>query len=132
MRLLVRLAFWLGVVFVYLPTGSEQSVKQVSAKPASPTNGEWIDVNRLCAGRREACAAVSQAVTSLGEKAQAGSKAIYGLIGERLARETTGSLGTKSSSSRSQQSQDTLKSADLMPAWRNPDRRDEAAAKRPL
>jgi hypothetical protein len=155
MFFLLRMAFWLGVVLVLLPSGSSQRADQVSevrtSEAISAATATVQDLRGFCTRQPDACTIGSQVAVSLGYRAQAGAKMLYDFLTETLAPRDTGSLprsGTtrgsiakstfeKSASARSgtdksasePASQDTLSPADLTPAWRGPQPHKDA--KRP-
>jgi hypothetical protein len=141
MFFLLRMAFWLGVVLVLLPSGSTSrgpSVSDVGAANAiSAASATVSDLRGFCSRQPDACTVGSQVATALGYKAQAGAKMLYEVLTEALAPRETGSVagGTtreaaaKSGSDNSPSdrgSQDTLTSTDLIPAWRGPQPRKDA------
>src|SRR5262245_51202064 len=123
MWFLLRMTFWLGLVLVLLPNvGSQSGPKsQINAIEALLAAKELVtDIQHICERRREACAVGSQATVTLGERAQAGAKILYGLLGDKFA-----SFGRKpgqaaAPTSPRTQLQDTLRSTDLSPPWRAP------------
>ena len=140
MFFLLRMAFWLGVVLVLLPSGASQrsaSTNEVGASDAlSAASATVSDLKGFCTRQPDACTVGSQVATAIGYKAQAGAKMLYEVLTEALAPRDTGSLASgtgrrdggaksvleKSSSERA--SQNTLTPADLAPAWRGPPRKD--------
>ena len=139
MFFLLRMAFWLGLVLILLPSGSAQPTPATAVgatdaiSAASATVG---DLRQFCTRQPDACTVGSQVATALGYKAQAGAKMLYDFLTESLAPKETGSLGIgnvphsgksaidKSSAPRS--SQNTLLPADLAPAWHPPMARKDA------
>jgi hypothetical protein len=121
MMFLLRTAFWIGVVLALLPTfGPKQSAPAAgfgateAVTAASATFGDMI---QFCNRQPEACAAGAQFASAFGQRAEAGAKMLYEIVGEKLAKsaadtDTTASL-----------SQNTLTSADLAPVWRGPHRK---------
>src|SRR3981081_3386937 len=98
MFFLIRMAFWLSVVLVLLPSGG---AKQNAAEPgaeigaveavsaASATVG---DMRQFCTRQPEACALGSQAAVAFGQRAQAGAQMGYELTNQRTnTRETRSS-----------------------------------------
>lgn len=125
MWFLVRVAFWLGLVLVLLPSGGSQPLptSQVSAGDAlSAAKAAVSDMQQFCERQRDACAVGSQAAVTLGQRAQAGAKILYEFLHERFGAEdnalarTTGSVPLPLA----KPSQHTLRPADLSPAWRGP------------
>jgi len=136
MFFLLRMAFWLSVVLVLLPSGGSQQRTATTAAPSaelgametlSAASATVSDMRHFCARQPEACAVGSQAAVAIGQRAQAGAKMVYDFISERGAPRDTGSVTTKprqvaAQAAPSARSQDTLTAADLVPAWRGPRR----------
>src|SRR5215471_8920582 len=134
MFFLLRMAFWLSVVLVLLPSGGSQ--QRIATAPSAELGAmETIsaafatvsDMRGFCTRQPDACAVGSQAAVAIGQRAQAGAKMVYDFISERAAPRDTGSITTKPRQVASQvapaaKSQDTLTAADLVPAWRGPRR----------
>jgi hypothetical protein len=136
MFFLLRMAFWLGVVLVLLPSGSAQHVAQSGdvgpSGAISAASATVQDMRGFCTRQPDACTVGSQVAVSLGYRAQAGAKMLYEFLTEALAPKETSALphGTaprgsvakvepvKSSPDRA--SQNTLSPADLAPAWHGP------------
>lgn len=132
MFFLLRMAFWLGLVLILLPSGSSKR-----AAPASEINASQAisaasatvgDLRQFCIRQPDACTVGSHVATELGYKAQAGAKMIYDFLTEALASKdatkgaskeapkVTGSLTRGVDNT----PQNTLTPADLVPAWRAP------------
>ncbi|MGD0025152.1 MAG: DUF5330 domain-containing protein [Xanthobacteraceae bacterium] len=136
MFFLLRMAFWLGVVLILLPSGSGQrgpSTSDVGASNAlSAASATVHDLKGFCTREPDACTVGSQVATAIGYKAQAGAKMLYDFLTEALAPRETGSLADgagKSALGKSpvqRASQNTLTPADLNPAWRGPPVRTDA------
>jgi hypothetical protein len=136
MFFLLRMAFWLGLVLVLLPSGSVQpnaSRTEVGASEAlSAASATVGDLRGFCTRQPDACTVGSQVATAIGYKAQAGAKMLYDFLSEALAPRETGSLTngtprggssakpTPEKSPPERTSQNTLTPADLAPAWRGP------------
>ena len=139
MRFLFRVAFWLSVVVILLPTSPSKQAAPAqqlsSAEAMSAASAAMSDMRQFCGRQPEACAVGSQALTAFGYKAQAGAKMLYEFLSDQLgaddagrgksAPETTGSTGGAKTS------QNTLTPADLAPVWRGPPPRREAETRRP-
>jgi hypothetical protein len=124
MMFLLRTAFWIGVVLALLPTfGPKQSAPAAAfgateaVTAASATFGDMI---QFCNRQPEACAAGAQFASAFGQRAEAGAKMLYGIVGEKLAKANGAADAADTTSSLSQ---NTLTSADLAPAWRGPHRK---------
>src|SRR3974390_472783 len=131
MFFLLRMAFWLGLVLVLLPSGSSQQIPQseVGASDAiSAASATVGDLRQFCTRQPDACTVGSHVATSLGYKAQAGAKMLYDFLTETLASKDTSSAGGGSHGIRSvvdkttpdKGSQNTLTPADLALPWRGP------------
>jgi uncharacterized protein DUF5330 len=132
MFFLLRMAFWLGLVLILLPSGSSEQAapaNQVNASEAiSAASATVGDLRQFCTRQPDACTVGSHVATELGYKAQAGAKMLYDFLTETMASKrgakdssrdspkVTGSLG----SGPGKASQNTLTPADLVPAWRGP------------
>ena len=136
MFFLLRMAFWLGVVLILLPSGSAQHAAQTNdigtSGAISAASATVQDMRGFCTRQPDACTVGSQVAVSLGYRAQAGAKMLYDFLTEALAPKETGALPhgatprgsvakaepVKSSPDRA--SQNTLTPADLAPAWHAP------------
>ncbi len=96
MFFLLRLAFWLGVVLLLLPTGGTQqnaAANNVSASQAiSAASATVGDLRGFCARQPDACSVGSQVATTLGYRAQAGAKMLYDVLSDALAPQETGTI----------------------------------------
>ena len=135
MFFLLRMAFWLGIVLVLLPSGAAPrgaSTSEIGASDAiSAASATVSDLKGFCSRQPDACTVGSHVATAIGYKAQAGAKVLYDFLTEALAPKDTGALahGTapRSGAARVEpvkasvdRSQNTLTPADLAPAWRGP------------
>ncbi len=137
MFFLLRMAFWLSIVLILLPSGSAQrdsSATQVGASDAiSAASATVGDLRQFCTRQPDACTVGSQVATTIGYRAQAGAKMLYDFLTEALAPHATGSLtsgtsqrGSTGKAALEKASQDTLTPADLAPVWRGPSARKDA------
>jgi len=144
MFFLLRMAFWLSVVLVLLPSGgprqsaSTPSAEIGAADAVSAASATIDDMRHFCTRQPEACAIGSQAAVAFGQRAQAGAKMVYDLVNERTAPRVTGSIADKASrpetpvakvaseksagdkTARDKSVHDTLTASDTAPAWRGP------------
>jgi hypothetical protein len=124
MMFLLRTAFWLAVVLALLPSfgpkASAPAATGVEATEAVTAASETLgDMIGFCSRQPNACAAGVHLASALGQRAQAGAKMLYGMVGEKLAKaEGAVEDGAPASTADVKVSQNTLTSADLMPAWR--------------
>ncbi|MEA2984747.1 MAG: hypothetical protein QOD94_1001, partial [Alphaproteobacteria bacterium] len=97
MRFLLRLAFWLGVVLVVLPSAGTQTAPkvEVSAGDAfSAARAAVSDAQKFCERQPDACVFGSQAAVAIGQRAQAGAKMLYEFLNEQLGPSDTGPATT--------------------------------------
>jgi hypothetical protein len=130
MFLLLRIAFWLGVVLILLPgvPRHDASKDAVGAADAfSAASATVHDLKGFCGREPDACTVGSEVATSMGQRAQAGAKMLYDFLTEALAAHDSGSRSAEpaksalgKSSSQQRASQNTLSPADLVPTWRGP------------
>ncbi len=139
MFFLLRMAFWLTVVCVLLPSGGGKPTTpdaQIDAVQAASLAGAAVsDVRGFCDRQPDACVVGGKVAVALGHKAEAGARTIYEFISARLndkqapAEKTAGKAIPASAASHG-----TLTRADMQPAWHTPvplPPRREARATRP-
>ena len=145
MFFLLRMAFWLSIVLILLPTGTSQQVpaNSVGATDAiSAASATVGDLRQFCTRQPDACTVGSHVATVLGYKAQAGAKMLYGFLTDSMATKdggkdsgsptgTAGHFGkadldkpAMDPAAFNRASQNTLNSTDLAPAWRGPARKE--------
>ena len=87
MMFLFKTVFWLGLVLVLLPTGSNKqptNVPQVNAAEATTAATQAVaDLSQFCTRRPDSCAVGSQVATILARRAQEGAIMVYEFITER-------------------------------------------------
>jgi Family of unknown function (DUF5330) len=127
MFFLLRVAFWLSIVVILLPSGTtsrnESGRTPVGAAEAlGAAQAAVEDARGFCGRRPDACEAGSQAFHAFGQKAQNGARLLYEFLSDRFAdaparkeREETGSVARPG--------RHTLTAEDAAPAWRGPESR---------
>jgi hypothetical protein len=127
MMFLLRTVFWMAIVLALLPSfGPKASTPAATGleatdavTAASQTFGDMI---QFCSRQPKACEAGVHLASAIGQRAQAGAKMLYGMVGEKFAKtETTTDEIAVSPSTRADDlkvSQNNLTSADLAPVWR--------------
>jgi hypothetical protein len=134
MRFLLKLAFWLTIVILLLPSDRSQqraSAPQIGTSEAVSASGAVVaDVRQFCARQPDACAVGSQALVEFGHKAQAGAKMLYDFLGEKVAQEPA-RANPEQVVGAHKPSQNTLTPADLALPWRGPQPRRNADARHP-
>ncbi len=139
MRFLLRMAFWLTVVLVLLPSGGSQPAPKVDVSAIDAMSAAKADRHRHASVLRaaaRACAVGSQAAVAIGHRAQAGAKMLYEFLNEHLGPHDTGAVASTATGKAvplppARPSQHTLTPADLAPAWRGPQPHKEARGNRP-
>jgi hypothetical protein len=133
-RFFLRMAFWLTVVLVLLPSGGSQPTPKsnVSAIDAmSAAKATVTDMSSFCARQAEACTVGSQAAVAIGHRAQAGAKLLYEYLNDHLGSQddsgpTASARGKGVPLPAPRPSQHTLSPGDLTPPWRGPHPRKDA------
>ena len=131
MKFLVKTAFWLTIVLILLPSGSNKDAQtsndpQISASEAvSAASAAVTDMRGFCARQPDACTVGSQVGVALAHKAQAGAKMVYDFLNEKM-REPRTATANNTGSIGGNASQHTLTPTDLAPAWRAPAPRKDA------
>jgi Family of unknown function (DUF5330) len=136
MFFLLRMAFWLSVVCVLLPSGTQTPAdSNIDAKAAvSAASAAVSDVRGFCDRQPDACVAGGKIAVAIGHKAEAGARTIYDFITTKLSERSAPAEKTAKPSAASTPDQGTLTASDLQPEWRAPvplPPRREARATRP-
>ncbi len=122
MFFLLRVAFWLSIVLVLLPSGDyrpkDQAPQIGAADAVNAASAAVSDLSGFCGRQPDACQVGGQAAIAFGQRAQAGARYLFDMLTDRLAPAQTGSIGRADGAS--VPSQHTLKPADLDPEWRAP------------
>jgi hypothetical protein len=122
MFFLLRMAFWLGLVLVLLPTEKtpeSEKLPQIGASEAvSAATGVVSDMSQFCVRQPAACEIGGQAATVIGHRAQAGARKVYQMITDKK-NDTTGSIGGGHEVDANAPT-DTLTPDDLKTDWRGP------------
>src|SRR5262245_24106673 len=122
MRFLLRMAFWLTVVLVLLPSAGSQPSPKVSVgalEAMTAAKATVSDMQSFCERQPDACTVGSQAAAAIGHRAQAGAKILYDYLSEHFGPADGAPATvppTDKSRSPPRSSQHTLSPADLTPA----------------
>lgn len=123
MFFLLRLAFWIGVVLVFLPresTPDSEKLPQIGASEAvSAASAAVSDFSQFCKRQPAACEVGEQAATVIGHRAQEGARKLYQIITEKRG-EPTGAIGSADAPDPSLAPRDTLTAEDLKIDWKLP------------
>jgi hypothetical protein len=121
MFFLLRVAFWLSIVLVLLPSGDYrpkgQEPKIGAADAVNAATAAVSDLSGFCGRQPEACEVGGQAAVAFGQRAQAGARYLFDILQDKLAPAETGSIAQ---AGKPLPSQHTLTPADLKPEWRAP------------
>jgi hypothetical protein len=140
MFFLLRMAFWLTVVCVLLPSGggsnSTSPDAQIDATQAASLAGAAVsDVRGFCDRQPDACVVGGKVAVAIGHKAEAGARTIFEFITAKLNEKSAPAerAGAKLDPAFSA-GKGTLSAGDMAPAWHAPvplPPRREARAARP-
>ncbi len=87
MFFLMRMAFWLGLVLVLLPTDKtpeSEKLPQIGATEAvTAATAAVSDMSQFCTRQPAACNIGGQAATVIGQRAQSGARKVYEFITEK-------------------------------------------------
>jgi hypothetical protein len=138
MFFLLRMAFWLTVVCVLLPSGTKSTSPDanVDAKQAvTMASAAVSDVRGFCDRQPDACVVGGKVAIALGHKAEAGARTIYEFVTTKLSEKSAPAEKTAAKVvSVPAPGQGTLTASDVQPAWHAPvplPPRREARAGRP-
>ncbi len=125
---LIRIAFWVGLVLVLIPTGKPAGGNdgpQVGALDAwAVASATYADLSEFCTRQERACAVGGQMLGALVHRAQGGAIAIYAYMTEKKAEDA----GKATPAEATPPSQSTLTAEDRALDWRGPPLRREARA----
>ena len=124
MFFLLRMAFWLGVVCVLLPSGTKSASPDanIDAKQAVTLASAAVsDVRGFCDRQPDACAVGGKVAVALGHKAEAGARTIYEFITATLSEKSVpAEKATAKVVDVSAPGRGTLTATDLQPVWHAP------------
>lgn len=120
MFFLLRIAFWLCVVCVLLPSGGVKTPSpegQIDAAQAvTLASAAVADVSGFCDRQPDACKVGGKVAVAIGQKAEAGARTLYDIVTTKIhERPAPGRAGATD-----RDTTGTLKEADLVPAWHAP------------
>jgi len=132
MMFLLRTAFWMGLVLALLPTfGAKQATAPApgfgATEAVTAASATFADMIQFCSRQPEACAAGAQFASAFGQRAEAGAKMLYEIVGQKLGKADAADASGSVPTGEAKPSQHTLTSADLVPAWHGPNRKDRGS-----
>jgi len=122
MFFLLRMAFWLSVVCVLLPSGTKSASPEanIDAKQAVTMAGAAVtDMRGFCDRQPDACEVGGKVAVALGHKAEAGARTLYEFITTKLAEKSAPAEKTAAKAA-PVPGQGTLTPTDMAPAWHAP------------
>jgi hypothetical protein len=133
MFFLLRMAFWLGVVCVLLPSGGSKLASpeaQINATQAVTLASAAVsDMRGFCDRQPDACKVGGKVAVAIGHKAEAGARTLYELVTARINEKATPAQKTAAQKQDGQsnggpplpaRARGTLTQADLTPTWHAP------------
>jgi hypothetical protein len=119
MFFLLRMAFWLGVVCVLLPSiGSKGNAPEAQIDPTQAVtlaSAAVSDARGFCDRQPNACAAGGKVAVAIGHKAEAGARTLFEFISTKLSEPAASPDNAKAAPG-----QGTLTASDMAPAWHAP------------
>jgi hypothetical protein len=90
MLFLLRMAFWLGIVLVLLPTGktsdADKGPQIGTSEAVTAASAAVSDMAQFCKRQPTACDVGGQAATVITQRAQAGARKVYEFITEKTEK----------------------------------------------
>ncbi|MGH6664824.1 MAG: DUF5330 domain-containing protein [Pseudolabrys sp.] len=136
MFFLLRMAFWLGIVCVLLPSGTKSTSPDANidaTQAMTLASAAVSDARGFCERQPNACMVGGKVAVAIGHKAEAGARTIYKFITAKLAEQSAPAEKTAAAAGQTA-NQGTLTASDIQPAWHAPvplPPRREARATRP-
>ena len=126
MRFLIKAAFWLTIVVLFLPADSAKQGQSAQVGPIEALGAAQTavaDASGFCTRNPGACEVGSQAFQTFGEKAQNGAKMLYEFLSARFVEpdSATTQFSTGSIKTPTRPGHHTLTPADLEPVWSGPE-----------
>jgi hypothetical protein len=117
MFFLLRMAFWIGLVCVLVPSANKDGSPLDAGQALTVASAAMSDARGFCERQPQACVAGGQVASALGQKAEAGARTLFQLISEKLTEKPADkSAGQPAAAS----DHGTLTATDLQPAYHQP------------
>lgn len=135
MFFLLRMAFWLTVVCVLLPSGGSNTPAdaQIDATQAASLAAAAVsDARGFCGRQPDACEVGGKVAIAIGHKAEAGARTLFDFISAQMSDKAA--PADKAARPVAAHGAGTLTASDMAPAWQGPvplPPRREARAGRP-
>lgn len=117
MFFLLRMAFWLCVVCVLLPSGSKTpspEAKIDASEAVTLASAAVSDVRAFCERQPDACVTGGKVAVAIGHKAEAGARTLYEFVSKLREKSASGEKAARPGS------EGTLTPADMAPGWHAP------------
>jgi len=118
MFFLLRMAFWLGVVCVLLPSGSKTTSPEAkidASEAVTLASAAVSDVRGFCERQPDACVTGGKVAVAIGHKAEAGARTLYEFVSKLREKSASGEKAAGRPGS-----DGTLTPADMAPSWHAP------------
>jgi hypothetical protein len=118
MFFLLRMAFWLCVVCVLLPSGSKTTSPEAkidASEAVTLASAAVSDVRGFCERQPDACVTGGKVAVAIGHKAEAGARTLYELVSKLREKSASGEKAATRPGS-----EGTLTPADMAPGWHAP------------
>jgi hypothetical protein len=115
MFFLLRMAFWLCVVCVLIPSGSKTTspeAKIEASEAVTLASAAVSDVRGFCERQPDACMTGGKVAVAIGHKAEAGARTLYEFVSKLREKSASGAARPGS--------EGTLTPADMAPGWHAP------------
>lgn len=91
MFFLLRMTFWIGLVCVLLPSGSNTPSANIdTASAVSAASAAVSDMRGFCERQPEACVVGGKVAVALGHKAEAGARTLIQFVTSKMSEPSTG------------------------------------------
>ena len=117
MFFLLRMAFWLCVVCVLLPSGSKTTSPEAkidASEAVTLASAAVSDVRGFCERQPDACVTGGKVAVAIGHKAEAGARTLYEFVSKLREKSASGEKAARPGS------EGNLTPADMAPAWHAP------------
>ncbi|HEV8465508.1 MAG TPA: DUF5330 domain-containing protein [Pseudolabrys sp.] len=118
MFFLLRMAFWLCVVCVLLPSGSKTTSPEAkidASEAVTLASAAVSDVRGFCERQPDACVTGGKVAVAIGHKAEAGARTLYEFVSKLREKSASGEKAAGRPGS-----DGTLTPADMAPSWHAP------------
>ena len=118
MFFLLRMAFWLCVVCVLLPSGNKTTSPEAkidASEAVTLASAAVSDVRGFCERQPDACVTGGKVAVAIGHKAEAGARTLYEFVSKLREKSASGEKAAGRPGS-----DGTLTPADMAPSWHAP------------